>query len=129
MEIPMAKKILIVDDDQEIVMLIAARLRANQYEVVVANDAVQGVSKAHKEKPDLILLDNRMSGGSGLSVLATLRQRMDTILTPIILITAYPSEKIKEEALEKGATDFIGKPFDANDLLGKIRKAFGEKGL
>lgn len=125
----MAKKILIVDDDQQIVLLIGARLRANQYEIVVANDAVQAISKARMEKPDLILLDNRMSGGSGLSVLATLRQRMDTILTPIILITAYPSEKIKEEAMEKGATDFIGKPFDANDLLGKIRKAFGEKGL
>jgi len=125
----MAKKILIVDDDQQIVLLIGARLRANQYEIVVANDAVQAISKARMEKPDLILLDNRMSGGSGLSVLATLRQRMDTILTPIILITAYPSEKIKEEAMEKGATDFIGKPFDANDLLGKIRKAFGEKDL
>lgn len=125
----MAKKILIVDDDQQIVLLIGARLRANQYEIVVANDAVQAISKARMEKPDLILLDNRMSGGSGLSVLATLRQRMDTILTPIILITAYPSKKIKEEAMEKGATDFIGKPFDANDLLGKIRKAFGEKGL
>jgi DNA-binding response OmpR family regulator len=125
----MAKKILIVDDDQEIVMLIAARLRANQYEIVVANDAVQAISKAHKEKPDLILLDNRMPAGSGLSVLATLRQTSDKILTPIIFITAYPSEKIKEEALEKGATDFIGKPFDANDLLGKIRKAFGEKDL
>lgn len=125
----MAKKILIVDDDQEIVMLIAARLRANQYEIVVANDAVQAIFKARKEKPDLILLDNRMPAGSGLSVLATLRQTSDKILTPIIFITAYPSEKIKEEALEKGATDFIGKPFDANDLLGKIRKAFGEKDL
>jgi len=125
----MAKKILIVDDDQEIVMLIAARLRANQYEVVVANDAVQAIFKARKEKPDLILLDNRMPAGSGLSVLATLRQTVDTISTPIIFITAYPSEKIKEEALEKGATDFIGKPFDANDLLGKISKAFGERGL
>lgn len=125
----MAKKILIVDDDQEIVMLIAARLRANQYEVVVANDAVQAIFKARKEKPDLILLDNRMPAGSGLSVLANLRQTVDTISTPIIFITAYPSEKIKEEALEKGATDFIGKPFDANDLLGKIRKAFGEKDL
>lgn len=125
----MAKKILIVDDDQQIVMLIAARLKANQYEVVVVNDAVQAISKARKEKPDLILLDNRMPAGSGLSVLATLRQTVDTISTPIIFITAYPSEKIKEEALEKGATDFIGKPFNANDLLGKIRKAFGEKDL
>lgn len=123
----MATKILIVDDDPQIVMLLAARLKANQYEIVVANDAVQAISKAHKEKPNLILLDNRMPAGSGLSVLASLRQNMDTIVTPVIFITAYPSGKIKDEALEKGATDFIAKPFDAADLLGKIRKALGEK--
>ena len=120
---PVAKKILIVDDDQQLVMLIASRLRANRYEIAVAYDAIQAVAKAHKEKPDLILLDNRMPGGNGVGVLRTLKQIPDMRVTPIIMITAYPCGKIRDEALEEGAIDFINKPFDANVLLKKIKKA------
>jgi len=123
---PLAKKILIVDDDQQLVMLIATRLRANRYEIAVAYDAIQAVAKAHKEKPDLILLDNRMPAGNGLGVLRTLKQIPNMMTTPIIFLTAYPCGKIRDEALEEGAADFISKPFDANVLLRKIKKAVGE---
>ena len=93
----MAKKILIVDDDKEIALLLASRLKANKYEVVVAYDAVEAVAKAFKEKPDLILLDIKMPAGGGLSVMQNLRNAADTATIPVIVITAYPSQEIQEK--------------------------------
>ena len=122
----MAKKILIVDDDKEIALLLASRLKANKYEVVVAYDAVEAVAKAFKEKPDLILLDIKMPAGGGLSVMKNLRNAADTATTPVIVITAYSSQEIQQKVKEMGSANFIAKPFKAEDVLSKIRKALGE---
>jgi DNA-binding response OmpR family regulator len=122
----MAKKVLIVDDDKQIALLLASRLKANDYEVVVAYDAVQAVAKVFREKPDLILLDMKMPGGSGINVMENLRNSADAALTPVIVITAYPSLEILQKAKEMGAVDFISKPFKAEDVLSKIRMALGE---
>ena len=122
----MAKKILVVDDDPQIVLLLAARLRANQYDVIVANDAVQAVDKAIREKPDLILLDMKMPAGSGVSVMDHLRNSSETMLTPVIVITGYPSPELQQQVKEMGAKGFISKPFTAEDVLPRIRKILGE---
>jgi two-component system response regulator (stage 0 sporulation protein F) len=122
----MGKKILIVDDDKQIAFLLASRLKANEYETVVAYDAVQAVAKAIRERPDLILLDIKMPGGGGLSVLDHLRNSAHTALTPVIIITAHWNLDILETAKQKGATGFISKPFKTEDLLPKIRKTLGE---
>ena len=122
----MAKKILIVDDDKQIVLLLASRLKANKYEIVVAYDAMQAVAKAFSEKPDLILLDIKMPAGSGISVMDNLSNSAETAVTPVIIITAYPSPEIKQKLKEMGAVDFISKPFKAEDVLSRIRKALGE---
>ncbi len=123
---PMAKKILIVDDDKQIVMLLASRLKANKYEIVVAYDALQAVAQAFREKPDLILLDIKMPAGSGVSVMDHLRDSADTALIPVIVITAFPSLEIQQQVKEMGAVGFITKPFRAEDLLPRIRKVLGE---
>ena len=122
----MAKKILIVDDDQQIVLLLASRLKANKYEILVAYDAMQAVAKAFSEKPDLILLDIKMPAGSGISVMDNLRNSAATSVIPVIVITAYPSPEIQQKVIEMGAVDFISKPFKAEDVLSRIRKALGE---
>jgi CheY-like chemotaxis protein len=122
----MAKKILVVDDDKEITLLLASRLKANKYEIVVAYDAVQAVAKAFKEKPDLILLDIKMPAGGGITVMDNLRNSAVTAVIPIIVITAYPSPEIQQKVKEMGAVDFISKPFKAEDVLPRIRKALGE---
>ena len=96
----MAKKILIVDDDKQIVLLLASRLKANKYEIVVAYDAMQAVAKAFSEKPDLILLDIKMPAGSGISVMDNLSNSTETALTPVIVITAYPSPEIQQKVKE-----------------------------
>lgn len=122
----MAKKILIVDDNKHIALLLASRLKANKYEIVVAYDVVQAVAQAFKEKPDLILLDIKMPAGGGISVMDNLRNSADTAVIPVIVITAYPSTEIQREVKEMGAVDFISKPFKAEDVLSRIRKALGE---
>ena len=122
----MAKKILIVDDDKQIVFLLASRLKANNYEIIVAYDALQAVAKAFSEKPDLILLDIKMPAGSGISVMDNLRNSAATSVIPVIVITAYPSPEIQQKVIEMGAVDFISKPFKAEDVLSRIRKALGE---
>ena len=124
----MAKKILIADDDPHIVALISSRLKANQYEVVVAYDAVQTMSQVRKEKPDLIILDMKMPAGGGASVLDNLKMSIDVFNTPVLVMTAYPSDATRQKALEMGAADFITKPFKPEEILTKVKKALGETG-
>jgi len=122
-----AKKILIVDDEPHIVRLLASRLRADNYEVRVACDGYQCIKVAREERPDLIILDIKMPAGGGLHAFETLRALPDTLITPVIFITAYASEEIRKQVLEMGAEDFVAKPFDSDDLLRKVRKALGEE--
>ena len=123
----MPKKILIVDDEPNIVRLLASRLKANKYDVMAAYDGVQAVRIAHEEMPDLIILDIRMPAGGGMTVCDNLKSSVDTTFIPIIFITAHPSDELKKKADDLGAVDFIPKPFDAEDLLAKVKKALGDE--
>jgi DNA-binding response OmpR family regulator len=119
----MPKKILVVDDEPNIVKMICSRLAANNYEVIAAYDGVGAVETAHKEKPDLIILDIKMPAGTGVSVYENLRNSANTAIIPVIFITAYPDKDIKKKVLEMGANDFIAKPFKADVMLTKVKEA------
>ncbi|MCL5037364.1 MAG: response regulator [Chloroflexi bacterium] len=123
----MPKKILIADDDTNIVKLLAARLKANNYDVIAAFDGAQTLRMAHEAKPDLIILDIRMPAGSGISTYEKLIMSSNTALIPVIFITAYANEEIRHKVTELGAEGFITKPFDADELLGMVRHALKEK--
>jgi DNA-binding response OmpR family regulator len=122
----MPKKILVVDDELNVLKVIASRLKANNYDVVTASDGTFAVKRALEEKPDLIILDIKMPAGGGISVFENLRRLDSVMTTPVIFITAHPTEEIKKQVLEMGAEDFVAKPFDPDDLLAKVRKALGE---
>ncbi|MFA5117489.1 MAG: response regulator [Candidatus Omnitrophota bacterium] len=122
----MAKKILIVDDNKDIVRLISSRLKANNYDVISAFDTLMVMQLVLKEKPDLIILDNWLPNGTGLNLIGKLKKTPKTAAIPIVLITAQAGTTIRDLALEQGAVDFIAKPFDAGDMLKKIKKALGE---
>ena len=122
----MSKKILVVDDDPDIVNLLAQRLQSNHYEVIVALDAVEARKKAFTEKPDLILLDYMLPAGTGIAVFEDLRKSTKTMLIPVIFITANATEAVKQKTSQMGARDFITKPFVAEDLLFKIKKVLGK---
>ena len=122
----MKKKILVVDDETQIVRLLSMRLEANNYEIVKAYDGNQCTQVAKTEMPDIILLDIKMPMGGGITAFETIRNSKTTKNIPIIFITAYPSEQIKKQVIDMGADGFISKPFNSEDLLDKIHSIIGE---
>jgi len=117
------KKILIVDDERDIVKGLTIRLQSHGYEVVTAFDGAQGVFIAHKESPNLVLLDIRMPAGDGFSVAQQLRKSIDTLHIPIIFLTGSPEKNSEQRAEQLGARFYIKKPYDPEELLDAVRRA------
>lgn len=114
-------KILIVDDDPDLRVALKLRLRANHYDTVNAVDGYSAVTQAHKEKPDLIILDLGLPAGDGFVVLDRLHRNPQLCEIPIIVLTARDPESTQRKALEMGACAFFQKPADNAALLGVIR--------
>jgi two-component system cell cycle response regulator len=117
-------KILIVDDDADHRQGLNLRLRANDYETVLAADAAQAVSAAKQDRPDLVLLDLRLPGDDGFIVMEQFRASAELRVIPVIVITILNSAR--DRALEAGAVAFFQKPADNVELLAAIRRALGE---
>jgi adenylate cyclase len=126
MEDDMAKKkILVVDDEVELVELVKLRLEANGYEVVMANSGLEGLSKASSESPNLIVLDIGMAEMDGYTVLQKLKEDEKTKDIPVIMLTAYA--KMKSLFEMEGISDYIVKPFDPQDFLARVDKVLKKK--
>ena len=123
------RKILIADDDHDIVELLESRLRANNFDVVTAHDCSDAIKKAYSESPDLILLDIKMPKVGGLSAFDSLQMYNRTESIPVIFITAYPSKEVQQKATEMGAVGFVAKPFDTDELISKINKSLNKDDL
>jgi two-component system KDP operon response regulator KdpE len=121
------KKILIVDDDQDVRRGLGIRLKASGYSVVFAEDAISATSMARKEAPGLIILDIGLPGGDGFIVMERLLSITPTSV-PVIVLTARDPSTNKERALKAGAKAFFQKPADNDEFLAAIRKALGESG-
>lgn len=120
------KKILIVDDDATMVKIVTVRLKANGYEVISANNGIEGLEKARNENPDAILLDIKMSQMDGHTMLRNLKKHGEkTKPIPVIILTAYA--ELRELFDLEGASDYIVKPFEAEDLLLRITLALRQK--
>lgn len=122
-EVENTKKIMIADDDPGIVDAVEIMLDFEGYQV---SSTVNGATllDMQTEFPDLLLLDIWMSGSDGRDICRELKKRESTKGIPIIMISA--SRDIEKSAYEAGADDFLAKPFEINDLLGKIRKHLEE---
>ena len=114
-------KILIVDDDPDLRVALKLRLRASHYETVNAVDGYSAVTQAHKEKPDLIILDLGLPAGDGFVVLDRLHRNPELAEIPVIVLTARDPADTERKALEMGACAFFQKPADNAALLGVIR--------
>jgi len=121
------KKILIVDDERDIVKVLVIRLESSGYEVIAAFDGAQGVFMAHKEQPDLIILDIRMPAGDGFSVAERLKRSTHTWTIPIIFLTGSPEREAEGKAMDLGARFFIKKPYDPEELLDAVKRALEEE--
>lgn len=114
-------KILIVDDDPDLRSALRLRLRGNSYETVSAVDGYSAIAQAHKEKPDLIILDLGLPAGDGFVVLDRLHRNPELAEIPVIVLTARDPESVEQKAFEMGACAFFQKPADNSALLGVIR--------
>ena len=121
-------KVLICDDDPLLLELMEFRLAAKGYEVVRAADGGEALAKAVHEAPDVILLDGMMPKSDGLEVLTSIKadERLSDI--PIIMLTARKGERDIVSALEKGADDYLVKPFIPEELLARLARALARKG-
>jgi two-component system alkaline phosphatase synthesis response regulator PhoP len=115
----MKKKILIIEDEQELIDGLKLNLVFEGYDVIWALDGEEGLNKALKEAPDLILLDIMLPKKNGLEVCQELRQQ--NIAIPIIMLTAKGEEVDKVVGLEIGADDYITKPFSVKELLARVK--------
>ena len=117
----MSRKILLVDDEQAIVDLLAAMLRKNGYEVSTALSGKSCLKKASQDKPDLIILDVLMPDLDGFEVCKQLKESESTKDIPVIMLTALIKEEDLTKGLNEGASCFISKPFSIIDVLDEIR--------
>ena len=114
----MAKKILVVDDEKNIVDIVAFNLHKEGYEVVVARDGEKCLEAFEKERPDLVLLDIMMPKMDGLEACRKIREKSQV---PIIMLTARAEEVDKVLGLELGADDYVVKPFGVRELLARVK--------
>lgn len=112
-------KILLIEDEANIRELISYNLISNNYKVLEAEDGLQGLEAAIKEKPDLILLDLMLPGMNGLDICKDLRNR--GLKIPIIILTAKNEDIDKVMGLEFGADDYMTKPFSVHELMARIK--------
>lgn len=124
------KKILVADDDPNIVKLIKARLEANNYEVITAGDGEECLQKLSSEKPDLLILDVLMPKADGYNVLIGMNEIKaltgEMPIVPVIVLTALSDPRVKNMIEKEEIKDYVVKPFESEELLSKIRKALGE---
>ena len=121
------KRILIVDDEEDIVNVLRFRLEANNYAVLSASEGQEGLNKARAEKPDLIILDLMLPKLDGYKVCRMLKFDESYKSIPIIMFTARAQKKDEELGMEMGADAYIAKPFEPEILLGKIKELLGKQ--
>ncbi|MBI1870092.1 MAG: response regulator [Chlamydiae bacterium] len=119
----MGKKILIVDDELDYAFMVQGRLEHNGYDVFIAEDGEEALKKATREKPDVILLDILMPIMDGYTTLKKLKSQNETKDIPVIMFSAKGQPEDLAQAKTFRAFDYIIKPFDPPELLGKIEKA------
>jgi DNA-binding response OmpR family regulator len=119
-----AKRILLVDDDAEIIESLRLALEAQEYEVLIARDGNQGLALIERENPDLIILDMMMPKRSGFLVLERLK-RLGDKKHRIIMITANEGNRHKAYAEMLGVDDYVRKPFPMDRLIQSVQRLLG----
>lgn len=117
--------ILVVDDEQSILNIVSAYLRAEGYTVHTASDGPSGLKAARTLKPDLLILDLMLPGMDGIELLTQLRRESDVY---VILLTAKSEETDKVIGLSVGADDYLTKPFSARELVARVKAALRRYG-
>lgn len=119
--LPPVEKILVVDDEEDILDLITFGLKKEGYRVVGSKNGQEALQLALQEKPDLVVLDIMLPGLSGIEVLKRLKYQRQTQAIPVLMLTAKAEEVDRVLGLELGADDYVTKPFSVREVLLRIR--------
>jgi two-component system alkaline phosphatase synthesis response regulator PhoP len=126
----MSQRILVVDDDKEIVRLVRAYMQQAGYQVLVAYDGETALHCIRREQPDLVVLDLMLPDRDGWDVTRIVRSDPNLAATPIVMLTARIEDNDKIVGLELGADDYVAKPFNPRELVARVRavlrRAHGE---
>ncbi len=120
-------RLLLVDDDADILKLLSIRLRASGYHVVTANNGEQALSLAAAERPDVVITDLRMAGLDGLALFHEIERRYAGL--PVIILTAHGTIPDPVAATRQGVFGYLTKPYDANELLTQVARALALHGV
>ena len=120
----MKKKILVVDDEDDILNFLELVLGEKGFDVVTASGGQEALTRAQLEHPDLVLLDIMMPQMDGWEVLKLLRVDEETSEIPVAMLSARTEARDRVQGLQEGAIDYICKPFSLQELLGKIEAIF-----
>ena len=115
------KRVLVVDDDKEVVRLMQAYLERAGYGVLVAYEGETAVSLLRQEKPDLLLLDLMLPGLDGWAITQIMRRDPELAAIPIIMLTARVDDMDKIAGLEMGADDYVTKPYNPREVVARVR--------
>lgn len=115
---PMAKKILVVDDEAPILELVRFNLEKEGFSVITASDGEDGLRRAHSEAPDLVILDLMLPGIDGIEVCQQLRRETNV---PVLMLTAKSEEFDRVLGLSVGADDYVTKPFSPRELVARVK--------
>jgi DNA-binding response OmpR family regulator len=119
----MSYKILAVDDESDVLLIVKTGLQTEGYDVITASNGFDAITLAKEEKPDLILLDIMMPEMDGFETLGKLKQDDSTAQIPVIMLTGLSERAKIQQALVSGTQYYVVKPFEFEDLLVKVRTA------
>ncbi len=120
----MPKKILVVDDERQIVKLVEINLRKAGYDVICAYDGVEALEKVQSDRPDMIVLDVMMPRMNGFDVLKKLQSNPDTEQIPVIMLTAKAQDADIFAGWQSGVSSYLTKPFNPRELLTFVQRIF-----
>jgi DNA-binding response OmpR family regulator len=115
-------KVLVIDDEEDLLDIVTIRLQAAGYQVISARSGQEGLEKTHGEKPDLILLDVMMPGIDGFELLRRFKDDPEAKFIPVIMLTCRGDSESIFKAQDLGAKDYIIKPFDSKELLDLVAR-------
>lgn len=117
-------RVLVVDDEADLVETYERLLRRRGYRVDAARSRADGLSMVGRQPPDLVIIDLRLPDGDGLDVVRAVRAMRPA--PPAVVVTAYPSGAARQAAIAAGAMGFVAKPFSAIELVGLVARLLGE---
>ena len=119
-----AKRILVIEDEMDVLKMTVFRLKKAGYDVLTADDGKKGLETVEQERPDFIFLDLNLPVMDGYEVCRELKKDEELKKIPVVILSAS-SDGIKEKSIEIGADDYIIKPYEPQELLNKIEKFLG----